>query len=41
MKEEKALKEIPEIRKEIYLMDKGEKKDLLDKIRKKYKDLFK
>ncbi len=33
MKEEKALKEIHEIREEIYLIDKEEKKNLLDKIR--------
>ena len=40
MTEEKALKEIHEIREKIFLMDKNEKKNLLLKIRKKYESLF-
>ncbi len=41
MNEEKGLKEIHKIREEIYLMDKEEKKNLVEKIREKYKYLFK
>ena len=37
MNEEKALKEIHKIREEIYLMDKEEKKNLLEKIVKIYR----
>ena len=40
MTEEKALKEIHEIREKLFLMDKDEKKNLLLEIRKKYESLF-
>lgn len=40
VKEEKSLKEIHEIREKLYNMDEKEKKELLKKIKDKYKDLF-
>jgi len=40
LKEEKSLEEIHKIREKLYEMDKEEKKELLNKIKEKYKDLF-
>jgi len=40
LKEEKSLEEIYKIREKLYKMDKEEKKELLNKIKEKYKDLF-
>ncbi|MHA1660969.1 MAG: hypothetical protein ACTSUT_17805 [Promethearchaeota archaeon] len=40
LKEEKSLEEIHKIREKLYKMDEKEKKDLLKKIREKYKDIF-
>ncbi len=40
LKEEKALEEIHKIREKLNDMDEKEKKDLLKKIKEKYKDLF-
>ena len=40
LKEEKSLEEIHKIREKIYEMDEKEKKDLLKKIKEKYKSLF-
>jgi len=40
LKEEKSLEEIHKIREKIYAMDEKEKKELLRKIRDKYKSLF-
>ena len=40
LKEEKSLEEIHKIREKIYLMDENEKKELLKKIKEKYKYLF-
>ena len=41
LKEEKSLEEIHKIREKIYAMDENEKKELLKKIKEKYKYLFK
>ncbi len=40
LKEEKSLEEIHKIREKIYKMDENEKKELLKKIKEKYKYLF-
>jgi len=40
LKEEKSLEEIHKIREKLYEMDEKEKKDLLKKIKEKYKDIF-
>jgi len=40
LKEEKSLEEIHKIREKLSEMDEKEKKDLLKKIKEKYKDLF-
>ncbi len=40
LKEEKSLEEIHKIREKLYEMEEKEKKELLKKIREKYKDLF-
>jgi len=40
LKEEKSLEEIHKIREKISAMDENEKKELLKKIKEKYKHLF-
>ena len=40
LKEEKSLEEIHEIREKIYGMDEKDKRELLKKIKEKYKKLF-
>lgn len=40
LKEEKSLEEIHKIGEKIYKMDEREKKELLKKIKEKYKNLF-
>lgn len=40
LKEEKSLKEIHDIREKLSKMDDKERKDLLDKVKEKYKEMF-